>query len=1591
LVSFAALKVRADYSNTVASLNPVAYWRFNETSSSPALKKISNLGTLGSLADGYSVLDATNGAPGKVGSSVRFWNPSPVGYCGSKIDVPFTAALNRNGSFSVECWVQPDRMSTFGNGICPVSSMMNDFVSSDRAGYLLYVYNNGMIEFRLGNSGGYVGTINNAALPAYNAAPGVWRHVVGTYDISTSVNRLFVDGVLVASTTLTSAQAASLQKNTQMPFRIGGTPFNGTLIDVPWPSAIGTAGNRGWDGWIDEVAYYPYSLTTNQCAAHFAAATTNNAGYSAQITADGPAGYWPLNDAAFTPPSPASLPIAINSGSAGSGANATNRWGVLANQPGLPYSGLGAGNRACFLDGANGSIIVGSHPALDITNQITLMAWVKPTVKGGVRDILARGWDDNYSETFLRITRGYDNGGYGSTNRYELGVTDGGDDTYYDTATFQMPEGDVGNWVFLAGTYDGSSWNLYRNGQLVASTPSAHPPVFSASTSWTIGSRFGPPSPTFVFAGADVDQVWQADGCFFGGSIDEPAIFNNALSATAIKGIYDAALVAPGITRSVATPSGYLDDTWPFLFQGRSATLSVLAEGALPLSYQWLSNGVPLGVTTTNLNLVSMVAGTPTYSVIVTNAYGSATSSVTLNIGHSVPVVTIPPVSLARFAGLPFSFSVTASGSTPMSFQWKTNGTAIPGNISGGTDVGSVTTGTYSNTASVSSPSSYSCLITNAVGNVTSASASLTVLPAAFGYGATVLADSPIAYWRLGETSGSTAYDYVGNNNGTYFSVTLDQPGYSVIDSNRAAVFGSVNSYVGNISGTSINFQGTNVSFSIECWVNGPAGQADESAIICKGSGNVGTSANEQFAVDIAFGNYRFMTRGNNDSIYSAQANVGPNGTWQHVVGVYDQSNPANPQMRIYVNGVLAGSGNGRPASLIGLRASTADVGIGAKRLGNSPNRDGFFTGTIDELAIYKTALSASVVETHYSAAYGTSLAPFITIQPSSVTNYVGLSATLSVGAAGSVPLTYQWNKVGVGPIGGANDYFYAINALTASDEGTYFVNISNPLLPAGTNSVSVFLRVLPTPTSSPAIPGLVMLHKFENNLTDSTGRGNNGTAVTKTSTTTNNAATPTFIAGPAGLGQAYHYQSDFGAPGLPGVTTSTNTEYVTLGVRPDLQFSSNINFSVAMWIRLPFGFQAGDLPFFTSTAGSLGGQGFVFSPAYGFGNGGGANPTTPPQNYGGWGMSLYDSGAANGSRIYGEIGDLNDGNWHHLVYVLDRNKQCVTYLDGNLAKSFKITGTSTAAAKTIDTGAPVTIGQDPTGIYAETGSGDIDDLAVWTRALTPLEAASVFAAATAGFSPAYVSPPVIGTQPSNIVAPVGTATNLTVVVTSTSTGVTNYQWQLNQNDLPGKTTATLSFPSLAFTNYGDYRVKVDDGGLIVYSSTVTVRPPASGLIVVTSPTSKIAALGLATSLSGLGATSSGVTNYQWLKGSPLTNVAGANYSGITTTTLNIAKAQFTNAGPYALRINDGFNSVTSSVAILTVATQPNIVQSLSGSTLNLSFATEVGLAYVVEWKGALTNGPWNSLVTNAGTGSAITVPTSTTPNQQRFYRVRLQ
>jgi hypothetical protein len=1302
LACSAGISSAADYPTTVSGYGPIGYWRFNETAAAPALNIAANSSVLGAAANGYIVLDVTKGQAGAVGNCVRLNNVgNTVGHCGSKIDIPYLPPLNPKSPFSVEFWVKPGpSLGGDGTGFCPLSCFNpNWFGGGNRSGWLFYVNNNGVWNFRLGLTSGYAGNVHSTS---GNAAPGVWQHIVATYDGSTI--KLYANGVSVGNPAESSVSETGTGwlPNTQMALRIGGTGLFGDNADQPWISAAGIAGNRGFDGYMDEVALYTNVLSASTVAAHYSAASTNNAGYGAQILAGNPIGYWNMDEPTVTHPDPATYPIVSNIGSAGNAADGTNMWGSLTAQNGSGYAGMGAGNKALFLNGESGFVALKDAPSLHFSGQITMMAWIKPSVKDVFRNVIAHGWDGDYGETFLRISRSDDGTGYGvnGVNFYEVGVTDGGANTYYDSATFPIPAGDIGNWVHIAGTYNGTSWNLYRNGVLVA-TKTSDNGARDVTNRWSIGAR-SDEVPSGTASGPH-----EAEGLFFGGFMDEPAIFNTALLPGDINTIYNSAQVPPVISQSVQNPGT--------VFKGSSASFSVWAEGSPTLTYLWTSNGVSTGVTTTNYTASNLAVGTPTIAVIVTNPYGSTTNAVTFPVVAAAPAFTSQPtIAPVRYNGRPFVLTVAVSGSTPMSLQWKTNGVPIPG----------ATSATYSNIASPSVAFSYSCTASNEAGQVTSTPLALTVLPVPGGYGGAVIASGPKAYWRLNEASGSIAHDAYNGNDGAYNLCLLGQLGYaSDVDSDTSIVVGpsagltgsGSNSYVGSISGTAINFQG-HTNFSIEAWVNGP-GQNDEATIIAKGHGSSGTTATEQFSLDVVGGKYHFYTRGSANAFFEAYAVSGPDGTWQHVVGVYDDTGGT---VHIYVNGQEEGSGAVRGS---GLRVSSDVVTIGSKHLGNDPNFDANFNGNIDEVAVYPYALSAGDVSAHYSAAYGPSLPPKISKQPSAVTNYVSLPATISVGAFGTVPLSYQWKKAGV-PITDATKSALTFAALLATDAGSYSVTITN--VNGTTNSASATLTVLDAPITPPAIPGLVLHLAFDGDLTDASGRGNSGAGMHVTYTSTNAAnpgansgANPDFYYNDTGapnsvLGKSLHYHT---ATTNGGNGTVTNSFFVSLGSKPDLKFSSNINFSVSFWIKFPANIFLGDLPFFCSANNSYGGQGYTFAPSY---------------NLGSWSYSL--DGVV---QLYGPDHAIDDGSWHNMIHTFDRAGLASTYLDGKLVHTRSAVG-----AGDLDNTNPTSIGQDPYGAYPEEGSYDIDDIGVWHKVLTPLEAASIYmAAAVSGLS--YVGAPV--------------------------------------------------------------------------------------------------------------------------------------------------------------------------------------------------------------------------------------------------------
>ncbi|MCX6954766.1 MAG: immunoglobulin domain-containing protein [Verrucomicrobia bacterium] len=158
---------------------------------------------------------------------------------------------------------------------------------------------------------------------------------------------------------------------------------------------------------------------------------------------------------------------------------------------------------------------------------------------------------------------------------------------------------------------------------------------------------------------------------------------------------------------------------------GASATFSPsINSGSPPFTFQWVKNGVVIpGATGGLLQLVNLTsADAGKYSCIVTNIAGSATSrEATLTVSPPTPIVFISqPQSQTLFSGQTLSLSVSPTGSPPIAFQWRRNGTAIAGATDGFFSIGSLVP---------ADSGSYSVVATNPAGSVISTTAVITVSP----------------------------------------------------------------------------------------------------------------------------------------------------------------------------------------------------------------------------------------------------------------------------------------------------------------------------------------------------------------------------------------------------------------------------------------------------------------------------------------------------------------------------------------------------------------------------------------------------------------------------------------------------------------------------------------------------------------------------------------------------------------------------------------------------------------------------------------------------------------------------------------------
>jgi hypothetical protein len=1219
-----------DYPDTIASQGPAGYWRLNDSGVVAPEPQAVNSGTLGAAANGQYI-ETIRGVAGIPGAGVNTAVFFPGLVDGNRVRVPFQPGLNVSGPFTVEFWAKPGVTNTL---VCPASSV--EFIASptQRNGWLFYqsdpTSNTGQgWLFRVYKAGG-LAAATTVTTPIMNLDTNQYYHVVGVYD-GTSIY-LYTNGSLAAS----AAVGAAFRPNTNsaIPLTFGAR-------------ADGVSGYFTDTGTIDEPAFYATALSATQVMAHYQAGTNGAApAYSTVVLADNPAGYWHLGE------TPASK--SPNSGSYGADVDATYNYNAQPGQPGpspsstpTTFAGFEAGNKAPIFDGAVGNVQI---PSLYLdTNRVTITCWVKPN-------------GSQLKDAGLVFSR------QGTTTSGLKMSNAGGLELGYDWNNSAQ------NYVSFLNMVD-AQWNFVA---LVVDPTQAvlclhDGGSFQAVTNVQVNLNQAFEGSTFIgqFNGVNTNVV-------FNGSIDEVAIFPRSLSMGEVYSQYAAAVgnLPPVFLAEPVAPAQ--------IYASEPLSFTVDAGGTPPLSYQWRKNNNPIaGATSSTFSIANVAApgDSGNYDVVVTNAFGQIASQIAAVTVSALnpPAITEDPVGRAVYSGGSIRLTAIATGGA-LHYQWTHAGTNLPG----------ATSSTYLlSSATDADAGTYNVVITNALpGSITSAAATVqVVVPVAGTYEAAVVADAPVAWWRLDEAVGTTLMtDGMGRHDGTYSGITLGVPGVIATGgANTAARFPGTGSSTG-LGRVPYSPALNGVNYTIEAWVKTTDvynGQTAVSSASINNSSQPYQGRGYSIKTSAFSDGLWYAAYGRNSTFAFTVVDLGPvvPAKWTHVVMTYDS---AAGQV-FYLDGVRVPPSGGYADFT---RNSTADFMVGGVFPGAGIEE--YFKGDVDEVAYYSTALSTARVQAHYQAAlYGSTTPPVITLQPKSQTVSVGTEVEFAAAVEGSQPITLNWYKDGAAIIGATNTAL-DLSAVDYSSAGSYQLWATNS---AGTASSSIAtLSVYPSPAFANLTNGLVLHLTFEGGYADASGRGHDATA----------EGAPTLVEGHIGTN----------AVQVTTVSASSEFNYVEVAETADLSFGPTDSFTVSFWVK--FTGTPDDLPMIGNAEGATYQKGWVFADS------GGQIEWT-----------LLDTDGT-GAVIADPVGGpaINDGVWHHILASFDRTtKMANTYVDGVQIDSRSIAG----VAGSLQPGNPIALGQDPTGGYEVDGSFTLDDVGIWRRALSTFDAQAIYAAGENG------------------------------------------------------------------------------------------------------------------------------------------------------------------------------------------------------------------------------------------------------------------
>ena len=602
------------------------------------------------------------------------------------------------------------------------------------------------------------------------------------------------------------------------------------------------------------------------------------------------------------------------------------------------------------------------------------------------------------------------------------------------------------------------------------------------------------------------------------------------------------------------------------------------ADSTTPANGNQTASGASSPITVTGLTN----GDSYTFTVTATNGVGTGPASGASNavtpdptspdaptIGTATPantsasVVFSPPGSDGGSAIA--SYTVTAADSTNSA-----NGNQTASGSSSPITVTGLTNGdTYTFTVTA----------TNGVGTGPASAPSNPVVPGQCpsgtdSYSSAVLADSPIAYYRLDESSGPVMCDSSSSaNNGTYGSsgITYGVAGALSSSSDTAVAGDGTPTQVGQSAADPAGVTG-NHAFTLEAWFKNAETTTPYTNADLVGLGVGGGSG--QNAILSLYPNHGSQLQRGPASCFGIDQNgadycwdattVSVNlwdGNWHYMAVTYDPN--ASPQFTGFVDGHNLGAPvsdqYGNP---------TPNIAAEPIYVGGPSDPNGYFKpldGSLDEVAVYPSALSSTRIDAHWNAAQGLPGAPTIgTATPGNTSASVAFSAPASTGSSTITSYTVtaadSTNSAHGGQTATGSSSPITVTGLTNGDSYTFTVAATNgvgtgpasaasnavvPAVPVSTGGVGV--STPPSPTPAPPPPGT------------------SSSDATPLSTTAVSPSGPTTLTSPPGDTPAGVSASVTVPPGaLPAGTTVTEYSVNTSSFTPPPGASFVVGFAVS-------------------------------------------------------------------------------------------------------------------------------------------------------------------------------------------------------------------------------------------------------------------------------------------------------------------------------------------------------------------------------------------------------------------------------------------